>query len=60
MFKNIDIPTFELKDLVGRTLFIKRVVGEGHEVISAHDLMTKEIFILSSNQVTASAELEEE
>jgi hypothetical protein len=53
VFKSIDIPTFELKDLVGRSLFIKRTVSENREITSAHDLKTKEIFILTDTQAAA-------
>ena len=50
MFKNTDIKIFKLEDLIGRSLFIKRTRVEDCEIISAHDLMTKEMFVLSHNQ----------
>ncbi len=43
----IDIKTFELKDLVGRTIEIKAYVENGCECIMARDIETDQILVLS-------------
>ena len=45
-----DVPTFKLKDLVGRTLLVYQYDDpEGGNVISAVDLKTEHVFVLEIN-----------
>jgi hypothetical protein len=45
-FRSTKIPAFELEDLVGRTVFVRSSRDGNTELITAIDLMTREVFVL--------------
>lgn len=46
MFKKIEIPTFEMEDLAGKTLKIDSFSSEGITLIIGREVKTGEIYLL--------------